>query len=791
MTLDNQPNTDDIRDSGTAFPGNSLNHPSSPGEDGAYEDLYRHKEGTSHGTIGYLAAKGFYSMGELSLRNIFLRYLPEEARDAGLVDLLNNSPLAQASLHSPQMAQLMKWIGYMSAGEPALAWAAVDKDIGRAVKYSPAYIAFNQLAKTSPHMMREQELIRKQSELTIDWFIDSAIKQNPALKGLENGLRFMLNLCSGTLVAKDDLPRDYNFSLTTFGNAKDSLQKVEVDDITKLFSDPDPKKWPQLILTANHALARNENDLTSIMQGFLHEAGYQLGLGKPIEAIRDLKSLDAGPEMPDLHGKAVVVAAVHAYDNSWLNGGFLIDRRHQLEQNYFRAHGTSPEPEIPDFTSMKRDFENKFLAFTVGKNPYNPFAHISPAALILEKTILRLLLEPAHQQRASENYKEIIAALNKSMTSESMPEGSEVIQQALEISHDPASNLHGRPGMARHLVGDEEDIPAYCLRENATAIAQHIRLEGYSKGCNTVKDAIRLLESELHYMSAKGLLKLKTHSAANGAASPPAPTRLATHEDVAEIVKDIGVLSINSGDIHLNADEISGGMRSMTIQNKHDAVSGHFTHGLLPPHAGDDVRVINGTRDDQGHNPGDAFGHFDAKGQYHPGYIAKDPQASNMIRAFCSPIVGLPSVTDIFPSRSNGHFTFRIRAAAGASEEQIAVLRDLFQRSIMQAGYAGAVTLHPADHSTSLEMRGISKENGSAILSKIKQNLIAADRKGSLVLYYKVPQFIDQAIADFEQGRNPTVFEREPFNAKSALFDPAQIERIVRQCQTDMPFVAR
>lgn len=753
------------------------------------------RKGQSFGTSVYNELKD-----PLNLVEYMEKFAPFLFQDKRLVDFFRQSPIAQVSLHSPHMAMFMQWFGYACAGEPEKALGAIDRDLAIAYRWNPAILGTGAVMQHFPHIRQvsqaTEEARRKINSDFIDWFIKIIEAQNPSLAGYTDTIRDNLNYITGNIIPVDDLPRKYNFTLQTLGkDDSHPLQEVQIEHLTRLFSNPDKRKWPQLLLTANHALARNEMDVTSITNGFLHKAGRALGLNRPVEAIHDIVGFENAhkSEDLDLHGKAVVVAAIHAGPNSLVSGGKLLSRIIRLIGNYSAMEGMDvKQAGVLDFNALyknMRKFGQQVLfgdtnamnllprmmdALTKTHQPTdeldNPFECISPAAVMLEKTILRLLIK--NPQRLEENYPKIIANLKKH-------EDGEQIGKAFELAYDE----HTMPShlIPAHMGGDEPGT--FQLREDAAEVAQHIRLEGYSKGGNVVTDAMRLLAFELNLMAQNHCLRIyASPTSLTGATNGTREWRNAGKEDIAELLKNIGILTGNAGEIPLSRVERDQGLRRIGIGNVNDLISSHFRAGFThEAHRGDEFIPLMGTKHNQGHHPKDAFGYFTADGKFVPGYFAASPEADSAVRVFFSSIAGLPSITDIFPTQHNGDIALQVRTAAGATEKQIASIEKTLNDAIAHTSYAGSIKVARAPHSTSLQIMDLHREAMPEVIGAIKASLVKLDAENKLALYLPVIKDLDKLITSPDQAQAP---ETRTLPAGRTTYDPtAHANRVLRRFQ--------
>ncbi|MES2983648.1 MAG: hypothetical protein V4735_00480 [Pseudomonadota bacterium] len=273
--------------------------------------------------------------------------------------------------------------------------------------------------------------------------------------------------------------------------------------------------------------------------------------GKPLDLHRFTKE-DRAAGKPNVKNKTIIALACHTERDIFLNGAELLDRRLDLE-----------EDKLGNADPSKRTL-----------------THISPASMRLAKLIMKLMVEP----------------------DPAMPTLVD-LDRATDYKHidDPfIANDHDR---------------GLVLRADAPSIAQHIKLVGYSRGANTVTDALRFLHLEYAKLGPRLQQRSKDGS-----------THAVTQQEMKQLVGNIGLLSLAPGEVPLTkAERDIVGIHRVTILNTHDLTAGH----LVNPDAADYDRWadrlvrIDGTRADSGHSIGEAMG---KKGK--TGYIM-DPAHAN------------------------------------------------------------------------------------------------------------------------------------------------------------------
>lgn len=303
------------------------------------------------------------------------------------------------------------------------------------------------------------------------------------------------------------------------------------------------------------------------------------GWGKPLAAHPIVK----GQSLSDVKGKNAVVLACHTEQDIYMNGAQLIRRRIALMED-----------------KARQDPANRTLE------------NISPAAVRLAKLILKTMMS-----RESIN--------------------------GVDLDREKQENTPAH--FKKPFVADDERYQNFdfVLRSDASRIAQHLKLVGYSRGANTVTDALRFFYQECKALGPR----LKTRDL-NG------NLRAVNDGDIQGIISNIGLLSLAPGEVPLTkAERETVGIRRTTIYNTHDLTAGH----LINPDAADYDRwsdkliCIEGTRDDAGHNIVEALG--DSKRE---GYLMKPENAQKSqafadaqdeIKAFFASNFGKHAITEL------------------------------------------------------------------------------------------------------------------------------------------------
>lgn len=316
-----------------------------------------------------------------------------------------------------------------------------------------------------------------------------------------------------------------------------TLNVIKSDQLTPLFKAGEEKDWPHLILTSNHARASEVKDLYELMDGICALA--KDVWGKALNLCR----LTTETSTKDAKAKNIVILACHTEKDNLLNGANLIDRRLDLEED------------------------------TNKENPANrTLNHLSPAAARLAKLILKLMVEPESQN---------LIDLKRS-------------------NADVNNPLHARPFISDDLQDKEQANAAIVIRNDAKKIAGHIKLIGYSKGANTVTDALRFFYQECKHLNNS----LKIRDSENN-------VRPIVDKDIKGIIASIALLNIASGEVPLtDVEKEKLGIRRTTILNTHDFTAGHLVNPNLDRYHNKYDRLIKiaGDKEEAGHSVESSLG---------------------------------------------------------------------------------------------------------------------------------------------------------------------------------------
>lgn len=364
--------------------------------------------------------------------------------------------------------------------------------------------------------------------------------------------------------------RLYTHNLKYDANGNPTLNKVSSGEITPFFAPGQEKDWPQLVLTANHAIADGSKDVSDLMDGI--EAmcddsfgGRQLSLiRKPVEEgflDESLKRTGKKRASEDANGgkRAIFVGALGCRETVFNNGAQLIYRVNELERfnHYVDQKRTSRDQYIPD-----------------------PSEGTSRAARRLAKLVLKLMVEPELQ---------------------------------------PYVRLGERDTVAQ----DGKATDPLVLRADAAEIARHIKMLGYSKGGNAVSDAARFLVKEL-MAKRDGRGFVQVHGA-------DGKLHDITRHDVANIMRNIAIVGMAAGELPLSQQELDFGIRRTLVYSNQDLLAGHFLHDMHGKLGrGDDIFVVDGLKNGMGHDPEEAMGCYRGTSRLaQKGYLLNPEQIAN------------------------------------------------------------------------------------------------------------------------------------------------------------------
>lgn len=376
------------------------------------------------------------------------------------------------------------------------------------------------------------------------------------------------------------LQATFNHKLCTH-NPGGTLNTITSDDLAPLFPEGRESQWPHLVLTSNHARAWEHTDISEIMQGFKR---LLVDAGLPEHKICRLTK-DMPPQ--EAEGKTIFVSAVHSRKDPFLNGADLIRRRIELESR-------------PDGTE-------------------GLFGHresMSPAAMRLAKLIFKLMCEPVSHPLVRLD----CSRIDENRALKERPYIADYVGLVEKESTD---------------LGRNEERPLI-LRADAAQVASHIRAMGYSKGSNTMTDAMRFLYQELKLAQAMTAVR-----------QPDRTLKPLEDADIKALIGRISLLSIAPGEVAItDAERDVAGIQRTTIENRNDIVAGQYTHYGTRP--GDRVFTLSGATENSGHSPLDALGNADRGGfiMHAPHAKGISPEAmeykaaQQAVREFVAPMLG-------------------------------------------------------------------------------------------------------------------------------------------------------
>lgn len=232
---------------------------------------------------------------------------------------------------------------------------------------------------------------------------------------------------------------EHNGQMVTHTEDK-KLRAIEQGAIKNLFASDNPNDWPELVLTASHALARDERDVVDIMRGF-HNLINNSGGIEELNLIREPEKAKGKKH----GGKVVIAAAVDASENAWLNGAKLIRRCSHVRE-----------------TSMRGDDGDEMLR---ENGAY--LDHISPAAERLGEQMLSVLCDNTDEGR---KLRSNVEALAEHITLVGYSRGGNIVSDAVRYL---TSQLIHAP-IYSHETGEKltrDEIEAVVSKINVLAIA--------------------------------------------------------------------------------------------------------------------------------------------------------------------------------------------------------------------------------------------------------------------------------------------------------------------------------
>lgn len=345
-------------------------------------------------------------------------------------------------------------------------------------------------------------------------------------------------------------------------NSDGSLNRMTSDNILPLFAKG--KKWPNIVLTANHALTRDSDDMSGIMRNIsamVRHTYHRHHLPYVLERHPD-KVTEAG-------GKTIIIGAVHSSGNWHLNAASLLHRYNFLEKHSgmdtrMRYQGL---PALDGRRNRQLD-KNKILPAG--------YCGASPSSIRLAKLIMRVMAEDPSRVNLDEVHSI-----------------GELAQQS---------------GKAEPII----------LRDDAREIIRHFTGDGYSKAGMTVSEIGTYLAYEL---SATGPDKKPLFAIRNehGKAVPM------NKKILKEILSGFPAISAGGAIAHRTEEEKALGISRYRINSHADLVTGHFItreRSRYRDFDPDDApHMVHGTEEGGGHSPRHALGF-----ELEEGYLHANPE---------------------------------------------------------------------------------------------------------------------------------------------------------------------
>jgi hypothetical protein len=224
------------------------------------------------------------------------------------------------------------------------------------------------------------------------------------------------------------------------------------------------------------------------------------------------------------------------------------------------------------------------------------------------------------------------------------------------------------------------------LRLDAGRVAQHIMLDGYSKGGNVVSDAgPRMLPHELQAKDGRGRDLFFCEQ--DGEMRPIA--RDGVHE-VRKIVRQIPTWACASVEFGLTDEQIAAGANRTAFNSELDDISRHDNY---PGRRHDERHIIKGVKEDNGHAPVTALGARTKDGYTH-GYAMDDPRVARRMEELCAPMIGKATLEGIRFDTGDAN-EIRLEVGPGTSDRLVETHRATIIEALERAGLEGAVLNNP------------------------------------------------------------------------------------------------
>ncbi len=387
-------------------------------------------------------------------------------------------------------------------------------------------------------------------------------------------------------------------------------------------------------------------------------------------------------------GKNISVLACHTERDIYMNGAQLIRRRHNLLND--------------------RSIDNP---------AQRTLENISPAAVRLAKLMLKSMMEPQDAHK---------------------------VDLDREVSEDSPVSFK-TPFVAQDSLYAGSD---FTLRVDAARIAQHFKLVGYSRGANTVTDAVRFLYQECATFGDRLKITQKDGS-----------VKAANANDIRTIISNIGILSLAPGEVPLTKAERDIGIRRITIYNEHDLTAGH----LINPDAkdydpwSDKLIRIKGTREDAGHNIVSALGDATKAGYImDPANAKNDPEyqsAQDEVKAFFASNFGKHAINElcVFHNAERKQNEFYIQFAPGISRSDEEVLEKEMLGTLRSNGFPKARAYSDLTHRRRMQVilgnEGDIETNVQALTNcKKSLEVLSEKENGALFIVRSALTYLDECI---------------------------------------------
>ncbi len=360
--------------------------------------------------------------------------------------------------------------------------------------------------------------------------------------------------------------------------------------------------------------------------------------------------------------------------------------------------------------------------------------HMSPASMRLAKLMLKMMVEPAS-----------VSEVNLDRAVRESEKHPFVADELALKSHEDTRYADKHP---------------IVLRADAARIAQHIQLIGYSKGANAVTDALRFLYQECAMLGDQ--LQIRDKSGV---------IRAANDADIRTIISNVGLLSLNPGEVPLTeAEKYQVGIRRVTIHNADDLTAGHM---IKPDKSrydrwSDRLIEIKGTIEEFGHSLAEALGT-----RHKSGYIMDTSRsrsnhdyqvAQDEVKAFFSMHHQKHAITTFCFDRDDAvkQNILYVQFAPGISRVDEGALEQHILSALRERGFAGA---HMESDMTHRRRMRVVLDSGQDVpiaknqdaLEKVKaavSDLAAGD--SNLFIEREGVEYLEQAIANAKPRGAPS-----------------------------------